>query len=1145
MNERALFLAALEIEDPAARKRHLQSACGNDARLLARVEALLGSHEGQSQFLNVPVVIQLAEDAVENSAVTQLFGSTTTNDGLGAGASSMIGPESMTGNDDPDDAIPLHFLESSSRPDSLGRLAHYEILEVLGQGAFGIVFKALDEKLQRVVAIKVLSPQLAATSPARKRFLREARASAAVRHENVVSIYDVEDEPIPYLVMEYIPGETLQGRLDNHGPLDLPDVLRLGKQIADGLAAAHAQQLIHRDVKPGNILLDTSIDDHVKITDFGLARTADDASMTQSGMIAGTPLYMAPEQAFGHKLDHRADLFSFGSVLYHMLSGRPPFRASSTVAVLKRVTEDTPRPIQEIIPEAPDWMCEIIGRLLAKNPDERYGSAKAVSKLLATCLADVEQGRIPGISVPRPEEAEEPAEPAERVSVAEKGKPRAARHAARWPRLRVAVLVLIVLFAGLGITEATGVSQLATTVIRLTTGSGTLVIEADDPGIQVTVSGDGDEVTIRGGGVEQLTLRPGKYQVAASIDGKPVKQELVTITRNGRSAVRIGLEAPERTAMGSPVAELLKDHENASHPWPADAPPLPVAPFDAEQAKQHQQAWADYLGAPVEIGNSIGMKLRLIPPGQFLMRPNYNVTITKPLQIGSCEVTIAQFRAFVDDDGYKTTAEVLGNGQQISDRTRFLARDTNQRAEFTWRYENVNRGDDYPVAQLSWEDAVKFCEWLSRKEGKRYRLPTEAEWEWACRAGSMKRFHFGDEVGEMDNYAWYVDNSQSQAHPVGLKKPNSWGLFDVHGNVCEYCSDWHATEFPRGQVSDPGGPPDGRARVTRGGGYISTPQSLAFGFRGRFMPTWSLNHFGFRIVCDVDVSGPPADGVETADPDRRAAEWALSAGGIVQVDARPDWIKDAADLPKGPFRLTLIHFYYNEKVTDSGLAHFEHCKNLSHIKLHGQSVSDAGMVYFKDCKDLTSLVLVFTKVSDVGLANFQDCRRIEVLILPGSRVTDAGLAGFKDCQNLKSLDLGDTAVGDLGLAVFADRKSLEKLNLSRSQVSDAGLRHFQGCTELKELLLIGAQVTDAGLSHFQDSVDLEILQAPQTHVSDRSIPLLATMTRLARLNVRETMITADGVEALRQALPQCEIEWDGGVIEPVAAAPPPAEADPP
>jgi serine/threonine protein kinase len=174
--------------------------------------------------------------------------------------------------------------------------------------------KAFDELLCRTVAIKILAPSLAVTSPPRKRFLREARAAAAIRHENVVTIYAVEEQPLPYLVMEYIAGETLQQRLDRIGPLDVPDVLRIGRQIASGLAAAHALGLIHRDIKPANILLEQG-GDRAKISDFGLARTADDASLSQSGIIAGTPMYMAPEQAEGEAIDHRTDLFSLGSVL--------------------------------------------------------------------------------------------------------------------------------------------------------------------------------------------------------------------------------------------------------------------------------------------------------------------------------------------------------------------------------------------------------------------------------------------------------------------------------------------------------------------------------------------------------------------------------------------------------------------------------------------------------------------------------------------------------------------------------------------------------------------------------------------------------------------------------------------------------------
>ena len=259
------------------------------------------------------------------------------------------------------------FFQTSNRPGWLGQLSHYELERLLGQGAFGIVVKAFDERLHRVVAIKFMNPELAATSPPRKRFLREARTAAAIRHENhenIVGIHAIEEEPLPYIVMEYIPGITLQQWLDQNGPLELPEFLRIAQQLANGLAAAHAANLIHRDIKPSNILLESGIDKRAKISDFGLARAVDDASLTSSGLIAGTPMFMAPEQARGKVLDHRADLFSLGSVLYQMASGRPPFRAANTVAMLKRVCEDTPRPIQDVIPETPDWLCAIIERLL-------------------------------------------------------------------------------------------------------------------------------------------------------------------------------------------------------------------------------------------------------------------------------------------------------------------------------------------------------------------------------------------------------------------------------------------------------------------------------------------------------------------------------------------------------------------------------------------------------------------------------------------------------------------------------------------------------------------------------------------------------------------------------------------------------------
>jgi Tol biopolymer transport system component len=179
-------------------------------------------------------------------------------------------------------------------------------------------------------------------------------------------------------------------------------MVRLAVQIARGLAAAHAQGLIHRDIKPSNILLEQGTETKVKLTDFGLARAADDASLTQSGVVAGTPLYMAPEQAQGDPIDHRTDLFSLGSVFYVMLSGRPPFRAPSALAVLKRVCEDRPRPIREIIPEAPSWLCDLISKLHAKKPDKRFQTAQEVADLLARSPVEAgTKGGVPHAARPR------------------------------------------------------------------------------------------------------------------------------------------------------------------------------------------------------------------------------------------------------------------------------------------------------------------------------------------------------------------------------------------------------------------------------------------------------------------------------------------------------------------------------------------------------------------------------------------------------------------------------------------------------------------------------------------------------------------------------------------------------------------------
>ena len=341
------------------------------------------------------------------------------------------------------------FLEPSDHPEHIGRLGSYEVVEIIGRGGMGIVLRGIDSKLNRVVAIKVLAPEWASNPIARRRFFREGQAAAAVSHDHVVTIHAVDDgERLPYLVMEYIAGESLEACVRREGALSLEQILRIGRQSALGLAAAHEVGLIHRDMKPANILLENGIQ-RVSITDFGLARAVDDVTITQSGVVPGTPLYMAPEQAAGEPLDQRTDLFSFGSVLYTMCTGRPAFRASTTMAVLKRVCDDTPRPIKEINPNTPDWLVEIIDRLIAKNPDDRFQTASEVAELLGRHLAHEQD----------PTRHESP------VATASSGQS-GRRKSRRWT-LTLGLLAAFVMLAFTEVSGVTGISRFLGVVLKL------------------------------------------------------------------------------------------------------------------------------------------------------------------------------------------------------------------------------------------------------------------------------------------------------------------------------------------------------------------------------------------------------------------------------------------------------------------------------------------------------------------------------------------------------------------------------------------------------------------------------------------------------------------------------------------------------
>ncbi|MCE9566435.1 MAG: serine/threonine protein kinase [Planctomycetes bacterium] len=291
--------------------------------------------------------------------------------------------------DSPDGGLPLDFLQPANEVGRLGTLGSFGIIRVVGRGGMGVVLHAYDPCLARDVAVKVIDPKLANNEVARQRFCREARAAAAVTHDNLVAVHQVDEDEasgLPYLVMQLINGESLEQRLKRVGKLPPVEVARLGMQAAAGLAAAHAGGLIHRDIKPGNILLEAP-SDRVKLTDFGLARAVEDVKLTRTGFVAGSPLYMAPEQARGDDVDHRADLFSLGSVLYEAATGTPPFEAKTPLAVLRRVSDEIPRSLAEVDPEIPDWLSEIVDKLLAKDAGNRQQTAAEVAEAFAGELA--------------------------------------------------------------------------------------------------------------------------------------------------------------------------------------------------------------------------------------------------------------------------------------------------------------------------------------------------------------------------------------------------------------------------------------------------------------------------------------------------------------------------------------------------------------------------------------------------------------------------------------------------------------------------------------------------------------------------------------------------------------------------------------
>jgi formylglycine-generating enzyme required for sulfatase activity/tRNA A-37 threonylcarbamoyl transferase component Bud32 len=599
-------------------------------------------------------------------------------------------------------------------------LGSYLLLERLGSGGMGAVFKAQNWKLGRIVALKLIKPERLTGEETVRRFQREIRAAAALDHPNIVRAYDADEAAgSHFFVMEYVEGIDLSRLVKQSGPLPVRQACDIIRQAALGLQHAFEKGLVHRDIKPGNLLLTKQ--GVVKVLDMGLARLGpggegeQSSTMTAEGTVMGTPDFIAPEQTLdAHAVDIRADLYSLGCTLYFLLTGQVPFPGGTLGSKLLHHQLHRAVPVEQLRPEVPAAVAAVVRRLMAKRPQERYQTPAEVALALA------EVGRNPAPSVP-----------------------------ARG--------------------EVRPVAAEAVTSV--------------------------------------LDFRPSE---------ETVRLAQAENRRRRKVQRRLLLSASLAGLVGTGLAlALLLSFRSAPSDKSDPARPAPTLP--RERAK--------------EVTNSLGMKFVWCPPGTFLMgsppgevgrlgrETQHRVTLTKGFYLGAYEVTQAQWRA------------VMGN-----DPSYF-------------------QGDDRPVEQVNWYDCQDFCRKLGEQDGKRYRLPTEAEWEYACRAGSTRVYWSGNGVEELKKVGWAsydrIRGSARETKPVGSFQPNAWGLYDMHGNVFEWCQDWYNPDSA-GDTTDPQGVNKGIYRVLRGGSWWVDPGQCRSAYSGWDRPDVRRYEYGCRVVLSLD-----------------------------------------------------------------------------------------------------------------------------------------------------------------------------------------------------------------------------------------------------------------------------------------------------
>jgi formylglycine-generating enzyme required for sulfatase activity/serine/threonine protein kinase len=827
------------------------------------------------------------------------------------------------------------------QPSGSMELGEYRLLEKLGEGGMGSVYKALHTRLDRIVALKMVRRKCEADESVITRFDREMKAVGRINHPNVIQAYDAREiAGTRILVTEFVDGMDLAALGRRHGRLPIAEACEIARQAALGLQAAHQFGLVHRDIKPSNLMLARS--GVVKVLDLGLARIQltplAEGELTTSGQIMGTADFMAPEQVVDcHHVDIRADIYSLGCTLYKLLVGEVPFSgpeydslfAKMTAHVMKPV-----RPIRQVRDDVPVGLASVIDRMLAKAPADRFATPAGVAEALAPFAKGCDLARLwtfpadqnpmsddgrraPTLASPNPLPHDsfatwQPATPppaaapfhttveprqalAWRPTPAKTNGPGPVRILIGIFLCALAIWVTVVSLERLR-KPATPTSVAKPDVAQVETNPKTVHLPPlkDPPRIAPRpVSSPAETVSPttsttspkkppetkteppKTTPVQETT--PAKAAPATQVSKpkkppetktEPPKATPVQETTPAKAEPASQVSTPEKPAetktepaKTSAVATNVPLVKKTSTGKPASSkkPPLAVAPFDATKARSFQEQWASHLGVPVEEDNSIGMKLVLIPPGEFRMgqddfqgavlipgsaneMPSHPVVITQPFRLGATEVTQQQFQAVMGADFKSETGSRPNHfSAQGAGKDKVVGLDTSH----------------HPVEMVEWSDAAKFCDKLSELpaeigRGHKYRLPTEAEWEYACRAGTTTTWFCGSDSGATASYGWFSPHAADMTQPVGKKKPNPWGLHDMVGNVHEWCRDWFDEQYyQKSPKEDPPGPSSGMDHVARGGAGFGSP--LPCRSTSRVGISCGGKWYGFRVLCEVSA----------------------------------------------------------------------------------------------------------------------------------------------------------------------------------------------------------------------------------------------------------------------------------------------------